>query len=840
MNENENITNQNEEVVEKIIDVDLVKEMRKAYLDYSMSVLVGRALPDVRDGLKPVHRRILYTYHEDGLTPDKPYRKCADTVGAVLGRYHPHGDAAVYDSIVRLAQDFSLRYMLVDGHGNFGSIDGHPAAAYRYTESRMSKIATHMLADIDKETVDFAPNYDDRLKEPLVLPSKFPNLLVNGSTGIAVGMATNIPPHNLKEVVDAVCALIDNPDIELDEIMEYIKGPDFPTGGIVMGRAGIRAAYATGKGKIIVRGKAEIEEDKNGKCKIIISEIPYMVNKSNLVKSIVDLVNDKRIDGIADIVDHSSKDGMRIVVDLKSSANPQVVLNKLYSYTQLQTTFGAIMIALVNGEPKTLSLKEMITHYINFQRDVIERRTRYELRKAKEREHILEGLKKAIDIIDDIIETLKKSKNVAEGKEALIENFGFDEVQAAAIVAMRLGQLTGLEREKIENELGEIRALIAEYTEILSNPVKRDSIIKEEMTAISDKYSDERRTEITAVSGEVDIEDLIPVEDCIITLTSMGYIKRLPVDVYKAQNRGGRGIMGMTRRDEDFARYMFIGNSHDYIMFFTNFGRVYRLKCYEIPEGSRTSKGMNVVNLLPFESGEKVSAMIKVSEFEEGKYLCMVTKHGIIKRTLLNAYNTARKGGIIAVDLDEGDELSEVKMTDGSEKILVATHKGMAICFDENDARCVGRTARGVRAIKLADDDYVVGMAIIRDNAKILTITETGYGRQSDPSDYRVQNRGGKGITNYKVQKYGDVAGVKVVDDTDDIIVITSDGIVIRTHVSQIRECARPSKGVKIMRVNDGEKVATLARAVHEDDVVDDAESPTDDNTTESAETTEE
>ncbi len=798
--------------------VDLVHEMRKSSLEYSMSVIVGRALPDVRDGLKPVHRRILYTYHEDGLTPDKPYRKCADTVGAVLGRYHPHGDAAVYDSIVRMAQDFSLRYMLVDGHGNFGSIDGHPAAAYRYTESRMAKISTYMLKDIDKETVDFVPNYDDRLKEPSVLPSRFPQLLVNGSTGIAVGMATNIPPHNLGEVIDAMCAVIDNPDIDLDGLMEHIKGPDFPTGGIIMGKSGIRAAYATGRGKITIRGKAEIEERRKGRYSIVITEIPYMVKKSNLVKAIADLANEKRIEGIDDVVDHTSRTGMRIVIDLKANANPQVVLNKLYSYTQLQTTFGVIMLALVNGVPKILTLKEMFKHYIEFQEEIITRRTKFDLNKAKERAHILEGLKKALDFIDEVIKILRASKTVAEGKEALMARFDFDDIQASAIVAMRLGQLTGLERSKIEDELGELNIKIADYEDILANEWRILDIIKTEAREIGDKFADDRRTDITAVSGEVDIEDLIPVEDCVVTLTSMGYIKRLPIDAYKTQRRGGRGIMGMSKRDEDFARYMFIGSTHDYIMFFTNQGRVYRLKCYEIPEAGRTSKGMNIVNLLPFEPDEKVTAMIKVAEFEDDKFLCMVTKKGIIKRTKLGEYHTARKGGLRAIDLDEGDELCQVKMTDGNDKLIVATKGGMAICFEEADARCIGRTARGVRAIRLDEGDEVVGMPVVSEGEKVLTVTETGFGRLSSPDDYRCQSRGGKGIMNYRTETYGAVAGVCMINPEDDIIMITDDGIIIRIPADQVRECARPSKGVKVMRVDEGHKLVTIASVLHEDE----------------------
>ncbi len=649
----------------RIIDVDIEKEMKKSYLDYSMSVIVGRALPDVRDGLKPVHRRILYTLYEKGILPDRPYRKCADTVGSVLGSYHPHGDASVYDALVRLAQDFSMRYPLVDGQGNFGSVDGDPPAAYRYTEAKMSKISVEMLTDIEKETVRFIPNYDDRLKEPEYLPSRFPNLLVNGSTGIAVGMATNIPPHNLGEVVDGMCYLIDHPDADLPDLMEYIKGPDFPTSGVIMGRSGIRAAYATGRGRIHVRARAEIEEDKNGRFRILVTELPYQVNKARLIESIADMVKEKRLDGISNIADHSDRDGMCIVIDVKRDASPQIVLNKLFSFTQMQITFGIIMLAIVNGEPKILSLKQILEQYIQFQKDVITRRTIFDLRKAQEREHILEGLKIALDFIDEVIKILRASKSIPEGRTALMERFGLDEPQAGAIVAMRLGQLTGLEREKIEAELAELREKISDFQDILANESRVLDIVKNEAMAIRNKFADERRTEIASVSGEVDIEDLIPVEDCVLTLTNFGYVKRQPVDTFSTQRRGGRGISGMARREEDVASEMFVISSHDYVMFFTNLGRVYRLKCYEVPEGSRTSKGMNIANLLPLGQEERVTAMIRVPQFEEDRYLVMVTRHGIIKRTSLNAYQTARKGGVIAIDLDEGDELAWVKLTDG-------------------------------------------------------------------------------------------------------------------------------------------------------------------------------
>lgn len=817
MKEKENGHIANLDAEQKIIDVDLQNEMKKSFLDYSMSVIVSRALPDVRDGLKPVHRRILYTMFEKGLEPSKPYHKCADTVGSVLGSYHPHGDASVYDALVRLAQDFSMRYMLVDGHGNFGSVDGDPPAAYRYTEARMSKISLDMLTDIDKNTVDFEPNYDDRLKEPSVLPSRFPNLLVNGSSGIAVGMATNIPPHNLGETIDAVNLLIDNPDAELSEIMECMPGPDFPTGGIIMGRSGIRAAYATGKGKITVRAKTEIVE-VNGRYKIIVTELPYVVNKARLIEYIADLVKDKKIEGISNIEDHSDRKGMHIEIDIKRDASAQIVLNQLFSYTQLQTTFGAIMLSIVDGEPKILTLKEMLQCYIDFQKEVVRRRTEFDLKKAKDRAHILEGLKIALDFIDEVIAIIRNSKDTATAKLRLRERFELDEIQAQAIVQMRLGQLTNMEQTKIDDEIQALMAKIKEYNEILSSETKLSGIIKEEITQIRNKYADPRRTEICSVSGEVDIEDLIPQEECVITLTQFGYAKRLSVDTYKIQRRGGRGVAGMSRREEDVATEMFVANSHDYILFFTDKGRVYRLKAYEIPEGSRQAKGINIANLLPIEADEKVTSMIKVPEFDEEKYLIMVTRCGIVKRISLNAYNTVRKGGLIALELNEGDELVWVRLTDGEQEVIVATKKGVAIRFKETDVRPMGRQARGVKAITLKDGDSVIGMSVVRKNGYVLTVSETGYGRLSSPDDYRIQSRGGKGLTNYHTEKFGDVAAIKVVDLEDDIIMISRDGIIIRIPADSIRVCSRPSKGVTLMKFSGDDKVVTLARAPHENE----------------------
>lgn len=801
----------------RIRDVDVQEEMKSSFLDYSMSVIISRALPDVRDGLKPVHRRILYTMYEKGLDPNKPYHKCADTVGAVLGAYHPHGDASVYDALVRLAQDFSMRYMLVDGHGNFGSVDGDPPAAYRYTEARMSKISCEMLTDIDKKTVDFQPNFDDRLEEPTVLPSRFPNLLVNGSDGIAVGMATKIPPHNLGETIDAACALIDNPDIDLAGLMDYMPGPDFPTGGIIMGRSGIRATYATGRGKITVRAKTEIVEAKNGRYKIIVTELPYQVNKARLIEYIADLVKDKRIEGISNIEDHSDRQGMHIEIDVKREASASIVLNNLFNLTQLQTTFGAIMLAIVDGVPKILNLKEMLTEYVNFQQEIIRRRTEFDLKKAKDREHILEGLKIAIDFIDEVISIIRNSKDQATAKVNLMERFGLDDVQAQAIVQMRLGQLTNMERTKIEDEIAALKTKIEEYNAILADEGRQREIIKEELIVIRNKFADPRRTEICAVNGEVDIEDLIPNQECVLTLTQFGYVKRLAVDTYKIQNRGGRGVSGMSRREEDVATEMFVINSHDYVLFFTDKGRVYRLKCYEVPEGSRQSKGMNIANLLPIAADEKVTSMIRVPEFDEEKYLVMVTKQGIIKRISLNAYNTARKGGLIALELNEGDELAWVRLTDGNQQVIVATKNGLAIRFEETDVRPMGRQARGVKAISLREGDCVVGMCVVANDDLILTASETGFGRISNVSDYRLQSRGGKGITNYHTEKYGNVAAVSAVKLDEDIIIISQEGVIIRIAADTVRICNRPSKGVTLMRIGENDKVVTVARAPHED-----------------------
>lgn len=808
---------------QKIVDVEISKEIRSAFLDYSMSVIVSRALPDVRDGLKPVHRRILYAMYNTGLYPDKPYRKCATTVGEVLGHYHPHGDASVYDALVRMAQDFSLRHPLVDGHGNFGSVDGDPAAAYRYTEARMSKISLKMLEDIKKDTVNWVPNFDDTEVEPEVLPTKFPCLLINGSSGIAVGMATNIPPHNMGEVAEGVCCLIDNPDAELEEIMQYIKGPDFPTHGIIMGAKGIKEAYSTGRGKIIVRARAEIKETKNDRFKIIVTELPYSVNKRRLIEKIAELIKDKRIEGIADLQDYTDRHGMHIEITIKRDANAQVVLNNLYKMTEMQTTFGVILLALDGGVPKILTLKQILQKYISFQEEIITRRTRFYLKKAEERAHILEGLAKALDIVDEVIATIRACRGgQSEAKQAIMDKFGFDDPQAAAIVAYRLGQLAGLEIEKILNELEELHEKIKDYNDILNNEHRVLEIIKTEIREVADKYGDERRTEISAFTGDVDDEDLIPVEDCILTLTERGYIKRQTVDTYKAQNRGGKGIMGMSRREEDVAKNMFTCSTHDAILIFTNMGKVFKLKGYQIPEASRTSKGMNVINLLPIEQDEKVTAMVKVPKDGDREYLCMVTRNGVIKRTALDQYNNIRKNGIIAINLDEGDELCWVEITDGERNLIVATHDGMAICFKEEDARLIGRTARGVRAIQLAEGDYVVGFAVAVENMQLLTVSETGYGRRSDFEDYRVQGRAGKGLINYHTDKYGKVAMIAPVMEENDVIMITSDGVVIRTHADQISLIKRGGKGVKVMTVKDNEKVATIGiveRAADEEEI---------------------
>lgn len=802
----------------KVFNVDIDKEMRKSFLEYSMSVIVARALPDVRDGMKPVHRRIIYTMNDSKNTYDKPYRKCAYTVGEVLGKYHPHGDASVYDALVRLAQKFSLRYPLIDGHGNFGSIDGDPPAAYRYTEARMSKIAGEMLTDIEKETIPYTTNYDDKLKEPVVLPSRFPNLLVNGSVGIAVGMATNIPPHNLGEVIDAIDLVMDNPDCTLDEIMEHIKGPDFPTGGIIMGRAGIRAAYATGRGKITLRANTTIEEIKGRQC-IIVHEIPYMVNKARLVESMANLVKDKRIDGVHFIRDESGREGMRIVVELKKDAIPQIVLNKLFSYTQLQDTVGVIMLALVDGEPKILTLKQTIEQYIKFQVEVIRRRTEYDLKKAKHRAHILEGLVIAADNIDEVVEICKTSENIPHSKQRLQERFNLTEIQAEAIVQMTLGKLTGLERQKILDELDELMKKIEELEAILADENKVHQIIKDELAEIRRKYSDDRRTQIETVSGEVDIEDLIPVEDCVVTYTNIGYIKRMPVDVYKTQRRGGRGVSGMKQREEDFVNEMFICSTHDNILFITNKGIMYKLKCYEVPEGSKSSRGVNAVNLLPLSEDEKIAAMIKTSDFDEGKYVVMVTKNGKIKRTALSAYKNVRKNGLIAIGLDEGDEIAGVRMTDGSAQLFVATRNGMAIRLEEEKIRSLSRSAHGVKAIKLKDGDYVVSMARVREGAALLTVTDRGFGKRTEIDAYRIQNRGGFGLLNYKTGgEKGYVCGIKVVDESDDIILISNDGIIIRIRCEDIRIMGRYATGVKVMKVAEESRVVSFTRAEHDEE----------------------
>ena len=811
---------------ENLIQKDIEQEMKDAYLDYSMSVIASRALPDVRDGLKPVHRRILYTMYGNGLYPERAFRKCADTVGNVLGQYHPHGDASVYDALVRLAQDFSLRYPLVHGHGNFGSIDGDPPAAYRYTEAKMSKISMRMLTDIDKETVDFRPNYDDRLQEPVVLPSRFPNLLVNGSTGIAVGMATNIPPHNLGEVIDGVCCLLDNPNASLEQLMTHIKGPDFPTGGIIMGRSGVRAAYATGRGKITLRAKTHIEEMKNGRERIVVTEIPYMVNKARLIERIAELVKEKKIDQISYIRDESSRKGMKIVIELKRDANAQIVLNQLFSYTQLQDTVGVIMLALVGGEPKTLTLHQMLDEYIKFQEEIITRRTIFDLKKAKERAHILEGLMTALDYIDEVISIIRSHYTVQEGKAALMERFGLDDAQAQAIVQMPLGRLAGLEREKIQAEVDELHAKIAEYNAILADEKKVRAIVKEELLEIKEKFNDPRRTELAAVEGEVDIEDLIPQEECVVTLTHFGYLKRQPLDVYKTQRRGGRGISGMSRRDEDFVSEIYTCSTHDYLMFFTNKGKVYRIKGYEIPEGSRSSRGTNVVNILPLEQEEKITCVIKTGDIAaEDKYYVMVTRHGVIKRTEYNAYMNVRKSGLIAINLDEGDELAWVKITGGSDDIILATENGMSIRFDEQDARSMGRTARGVKAITLEEGDEVIGMVVAEAGKDTLTVSRSGLGRRTDLSEYRLQSRGGKGLRNYYCDKNGPVAGFEKVDDNNDIMLITDSGVIIRIPADQISQQSRYAGGVKVMKVDNETSIIGIA-AVEKDDESEGSSSP--------------
>ena len=802
-----------------IIDVDLEKEMRKSYIDYAMSVIVSRALPDVRDGLKPVHRRILYAMYEDNLTADKPYRKSATTVGNVLGRYHPHGDASVYDALVRLAQDFSLRYPLVDGHGNFGSVDGDPPAAYRYTEARMAKLAANMLSDIEKDTVDFVPNYDDKMKEPFVLPSRFPNLLVNGSSGIAVGMATNIPPHNLREVCQAICYVIDNPEATLEDICRFIKGPDFPTGGIIMGRAGIRAAYATGRGRIIVRCRAEIEEHSQGRFRIVITELPYMVNKARLIENIADLHKERRVEGITDLRDESDRDGMRIVIELRRDANPQVVLNQLYQYTQMQETFSVINLALVHNQsqPRVLTLREMLDEYIRFQYEVVERRTRYDLRRAQERAHILEGLKIACENIDEVIRIIRQSYD--DAKVRLMERFDLSEVQAQAILDMRLGRLQGLEVEKIENELEALHKKIAEYEDILAHAEKIYAIVKQELTEICEKFGDERRTEISMVENELDIEDLIEEEQCAYTLTRLGYIKRLPVSAYRTQKRGGRGITAMATREEDIVETVFTASTHDHVLFFTNLGKVLRLKGYMIPEASRTSKGTNIVNLLQLEGGERVTAMIPIKEFCDGAYVFFATKQGVVKRTHLSELHTARKAGVRVITLNEGDELIGVRLTDGQDKIILCTHDGRGIRFDEKEVRTMGRSAAGVRGIRLSEGDYVVGVACDSEGQYLLTVTENGYGKLTSPREFTEHHRGGGGIIAHNLtDKTGPLAGIKSVDTYNDILLITDEGVIIRTGVETIRVCSRSSQGVKLMRLDEGVKLISLAKADKEEE----------------------
>lgn len=829
---------------EKLIQVDIEKEMRESFLQYSMAVLVSRALPDVRDGMKPVHRRIIYTMNEADNTSSKPYRKCAYTVGEVLGKYHPHGDASVYDALVRLAQDFSMRYPLIDGHGNFGSVDGDPPAAYRYTEARMAKIASELLKDIKKDTIDWGKNYDDKLDEPTVLPVKFPNLLVNGSVGIAVGMATNIPPHNLNEVCDAIVARMDNPECGIEEILQYIKGPDFPTGGIIMGYSGIRSAYYTGRGKITLRGKAEIVEEGNH-SRIIVTEIPYMVNKSKLLETTGQLMREKRIEGISNLRDESDKDGMRIVYELKRDVNAQVVLNKLYSFTQLQDTVGVIMIALVNGEPKQLTLLEILDNYIAFQKQIITRRTAFDLKKARERAHILQGFLLAIDNIDEVISILRSSKSVQEGKERLMERFkeddlakllqramgenykdvhfeheiGLSEEQADAIVQMRLGQLTGLERDKVISELAEIMEKINDFLDILSSDERVKEIIKEEITAIKEKYGDERRTAIEPISGEVDIEDLIPEEECVLTYTNIGYIKRQPVDVYNLQKRGGKGVSGMKQREEDFVEDMFISSTHDNILFITNYGNMYKLKCYEVPEGSKQSRGTNIVNLLQLDEGERIAAMMKTSDFAENKYFICVTKYGKIKRTPLYDFRNVRKNGLRAITLAEGDEIAAAHLTEGDSSIIVATHLGMAIHFSEDKIRSMGRLAAGVRAIKLREDDYIVGAAkVYSDDMRILTVTDKGYGRLSALSDYRMQNRGGNGLKNYKIRDdRGYVCGIRSIQADDDVILISTDGVIIRIRANDLRVMRRTGLGVRVMKLSDEDRVVTFTRTEHDE-----------------------
>ena len=801
-----------EENAKKIINVEIEKEMKKSYIDYAMSVIVSRALPDVRDGLKPVHRRILYSMDGLGLTPDKPFRKSAYIVGEVMGKYHPHGDASIYDALVRMAQDFSLRYMLVNGHGNFGSVDGDSPAAMRYTEAKMPKLAVEMLADIDKNTVDFMPNYDEKLQEPTVLPAKIPNLLVNGSSGIAVGMATNVPPHNLCEVANAIIRLIDKDNVTDEELMAEIKGPDFPTGAIIVGRDGIRSAYTTGRGKITVRAKTEIEEHGNGRYRIIVTELPYQVNKARLIENIADLVKDKRLGGITDLRDESDREGMRIVIELKRDANPQIVLNQLFKNTQMQDTFGAIMLALVDNKPKILTLRQMLECYIEHRKNVIVRRTQFDLDKALARAHILEGLKIALDFIDEVIAIIRAAYD--DAAERLMKRFNLSEIQANAILEMRLKTLSGLQREKIEEEYNELMKQIERYRAILASEKLVCDIVKDELIEVKNKYGDERRTQIIAAEGEIETEDLIKEETTVVALTHFGYIKRMPVDTYRAQRRGGKGITGIQTREEDFVEQLFITSTHNTIMFFTNKGKMYRMKGYEVPEAGRTAKGTAIVNLLQLDGDEKITAVIPVEAFVDGQYLLMATRNGIIKKTKLMEYNTARKTGLQAITLKEDDELIDVRLTDGERNVVMVTHEGMSITFAESDVKPVGRVSQGVIGIRLDPDDYVVGMEPIYDEkAYLLTITENGFGKRTELSEYRVQTRAGKGVITYKITpKTGKVVGIKVVKDEDDVMLITDKGIIIRLEVPNISVLGRSTQGVTLMKTNDGGKVVSIAK----------------------------
>ncbi len=808
-----------------IVNSELVEEMKTSYIDYAMSVIVGRALPDVRDGLKPVHRRILYAMYEDGLTRDKPHRKCATAVGDVLGRYHPHGDASVYDALVRLAQDFSMRYPLIDGHGNFGSVDGDPPAAYRYTEARMARLSDEMLRDIDKDTVDWDKNFDETRQEPRVLPSRFPNLLVNGSSGIAVGMATNIPPHNLREVIGAAVCVLDDPECELADLMEHIKGPDFPTRGIIMGRSGIRAAYATGRGRITVRARAEFEEHDKDRVRIIVTELPYQVNKRQLIAAIAEQVREKRLDGISDLRDETDRNGMRIVIELKRDANPQVVLNRLFAQTQMQTTFAINMLALVNNQsqPRILSLRHILDEYLAFQEEVIVRRTKYDLNKALERAHLLEGLLIAQDNIDEVIRIIRESYDNA--KENLMNRFNLDDVQAQAILDMRLKQLQGLDREKLELEYKQLEERIAYYRELLADPEKVKAVLREELVALAEKYGDDRRTEIQDVEDEIDIEDLIEEEDCIYTLSEAGYLKRMPADVYKAQHRGGRGISAATLKEADCVKYLFTASTHDYLLFFTNRGRVHRKKGYQIPEASRTARGTAIVNVLPLEPDERVTAMVFTREFTDNEYLMMVTRRGTVKRIALSSIFTARKAGIRALTLEEGDELISVFKTTGEDKVLIATHDGRAICFDERDVRPMGRDAAGVRGIRLKDDDFAVGAELYKAGATILTVTERGYGKRTAVEEYLrgdsgvPQGRGGSGMKNYNLTpKTGPVAGICTVTDDDDVMLIESGGVMIRLHAADVGTYSRAVQGVIVMRVEEGSRVTGVVAVAREED----------------------